>query len=205
MDTKETRKSKPRSKLFPSPDEKVIPLNENTSELLKRQFERTHILDSRFFPEFEKESEYKYFSRMVEIMRDTEISSHIIYAFVKTGRIVTEENIKFLSEEDINEWNRFIDESERFEGDFNNLIENALCELSTDISCPDLPKEALELLFDIYKFHPILVEKCRDTFVSSHMIDTVRNGIMAVLTEIKDVTGRFDLDGSDLINCVFFS
>ncbi|MGI5945652.1 MAG: TIGR02391 family protein, partial [Methanosarcina flavescens] len=203
MNTKETRRSKPRSKLFPSPNGKVIPLSENASELLKRQFERTHILDSRFFPEFEKESEYEHFSRMVEIMRDAEISSHIIYAYVKTGRMVTEENIQFLSEEDIDEWNHFINESEKFEGDFNNLIENALCELSTDISCPDLPKEALELLFDIYKFHPILVERCRDTFVSNIMIDTVRNGIMAILAEIKDVTGRFDLDGSDLINCVF--
>ena len=58
MNTKETRRSKPRSKLFPSPNGKVIPLSENASELLKRQFERTHILDSRFFPEFEKESEW---------------------------------------------------------------------------------------------------------------------------------------------------
>jgi uncharacterized protein (TIGR02391 family) len=203
MDTKETRKSKPRSKLFPPTDEKAIPLSKDTSELLKRQFERTHLLDSRIFPEFEKESEYEYTSRMVETMKDAELSSHIIYAFVKTGRMVSEKNIQFLSKEDINEWNHFIEESKRFEDDCNTLIENALSELSTDIPCPDLPKEALELLFDVHKFHPILVERCRDTFVSNHMIDSVRNGIIAVLTEIKDVTGRFDLDGSNLIDYVF--
>lgn len=35
------------------------------------------------------------------------------------------------------------------------------------------------------------------------MKETVINGIMAVLSEIKEITGRIDLDGADLINNVF--
>ncbi len=35
------------------------------------------------------------------------------------------------------------------------------------------------------------------------MKETVINGVMAVLNEIKEITGRIDLDGADLINNVF--
>lgn len=195
-------KIKPRSKLFPEPIGKTIPISEDLNNILIYFFNKSHILDSRVVPFLEKESEYELTSRMVKIFREAGISENKIYAFVKTQRILSEVNIQYLNEDEIQEWDDAIDKFERSK-DKNKLIEKALNGLSNDKQCPDLSKKELSLMFESRNFHPVLFDKCKNTFVNNHMKETVINGIMAVLNEIKEVTGRVDLDGADLINNIF--
>ncbi|MCX9024745.1 MAG: TIGR02391 family protein [Candidatus Methanoperedens sp.] len=195
-------KIKPRSKIFPEPIGKTIPISEDLNNIFIYFCNKSHILDSRLIPFLEKESEYEWTSRTVKTFRDVGIPEDKIYAFIKTQRILSEENIKYLNEEEIQEWNDAIDKFKRSK-DKNKLIEKALNSLSRDKECPDLSKKELSALFDLRNFHPVLIDRCRDTFVSNHMKETVINGIIAVLNEIKEVTGRIDLDGADLINNVF--
>lgn len=194
-------KIKPRSKLFPEPIGRKIPISEDLRDTLIYSFEKAHILDRRLFPFMEKESEYEWTYRMVGIFREAGISDDLTYAFVKTGRMLTEANIQHLDAKDIQEWNEAINEFNRSKN--KNLINQALDNISRDVQCPNLSKKELNALFDLRNFHPVLVYKCKDTFVTNHMKESVLNGIMAILNEIKEMTGRIDLDGADLINNVF--
>ena len=49
-------------------------------------------------------------SKIKKAMRLIYINPALIYAFEKTGRIVTEENRKLLSEEDLRDWDDAIEE-----------------------------------------------------------------------------------------------
>lgn len=162
-------KIKPRSKLFPEPIGKTIRISEDLTNVLLYFIEKSHILDTRVFPFLEKESEYEWASKMVGIFREAGISEDTIYAFVKTGRILTEANIQYLDEEDIQEWDDAINEFKRLKNKNKNLIAQALEELSKERQCPDLSKRELSALFDLRNFHPVLVDKCKNTFVSSHI------------------------------------
>jgi len=50
---------------------------------------------------------------MIKAMRAAGIAEELIYAFKKTGRLVTEENQHFLTKEELDEWKRAIQESPR--------------------------------------------------------------------------------------------
>ena len=67
--------------------------------------------------------------RMVGYMQEAGLSPVFIYAFQKTGRIVTEENRALLSAEDIEEWRAACEEYEskqraRGEGNMSNSPSN---------------------------------------------------------------------------------
>lgn len=204
MDNKKKKsKLKPISKLFPEPDMKEYPISQDLSELLKYQLYKSHILESRVFPWLEKDSEYDMAYRTVEYMKEAEISENLIYAFVKTGRLLSEANIEHLAEEDICEWNEAIDEYEIIKETNKNLIEEALNKLPKEKQCPDLSEKELKLLFESRNFHPILIKKCKNTFIKNNTKESVVNGIIAVLNEIKERTGRVDIDGSELVDNVF--
>jgi len=47
---------------------------------------------------------------MLDLMKRAGADPALIYAFEKTGRLVSEENAKQLSDEDIAEWNAAIEE-----------------------------------------------------------------------------------------------
>ena len=196
-------KFKPRSNLFPKPNMKSIPISEELSDLFKCEMNKSHILESRLLPWMEKDSEYDVASRMVGYMKEVEISEGIIYAYVKTGRMLSEENIQYLDDEDINEWDEAINEYERIISSNENLIEETISQLPRDKECPDLSKKELELIFESRSFHPVLTEKCKKTFINDNVKESVVNGCIVVLNEIKEITGRVDLDGSDLIDNVF--
>ena len=200
---KKKYKLKPRSKLFPEPDMKEYPISQDLSELLKYQLYKSHILESRVFPRLEKDSEYDMAYRTVEYMKEAEISESLIYAFVKTGRLLSGANIEHLDEEDICEWNEAIDEYESIKETNKNLIEEALNKLPKEKQCPDITEKELKLLFESRSFHQILINKCKNTFIKNNVKESVVNGIIAVLNEIKETTGRVDLDGSALVDNVF--
>lgn len=50
---------------------------------------------------------------MVEAMEQAGIDPAKIYAFRRTGRIVTEDNVRVLSQQDLDEWQAAIEEYER--------------------------------------------------------------------------------------------
>ena len=47
---------------------------------------------------------------LVEAMAKAGVDAALIYAFTKTGFIVTESNVELLSERELGQWNRAIDE-----------------------------------------------------------------------------------------------
>jgi len=58
----------------------------------------------------ERIDEHEVEQQTVEIMRAAGIDPAKIHAFQKTGRILTPENMKYLTEEDIAEWQDAVDE-----------------------------------------------------------------------------------------------
>ena len=84
----------------------------------KRKFQKEHGReigpnDKLFFdaPPLEHVEHY-----MVEAMKQAGLDPAIIYAFEKTGLLVTEENEHLLSENDLAEWQAAIDEYEARQG-----------------------------------------------------------------------------------------
>lgn len=57
-----------------------------------------------------------YTQTMIEAMENAGISGALIYAFQKTGRLVSEENQKFLTDAELKEWNDAIAEYYEREG-----------------------------------------------------------------------------------------
>jgi hypothetical protein len=60
-----------------------------------------------------QQTQDEYERATVEAMSRAGIDPALIYAYKKTGRIVTEENKRLLSEEELDEWNDAIDEYHR--------------------------------------------------------------------------------------------
>lgn len=176
-----------------------VPLNEKMATIFDYENEKMHILDRRFFPEMENKSDFNIISTWVEIMREANMSEDKIYAVAKTGRILTEDNIKFVHDEDEEEWYEAVEEYNNKKNK-DGMIEEALNNQSKD-KLPIFLKSDLEMFFDSRNFHELLVEKCKKTYINNHMRESIINGIMAVLNEIKRRTGR--VDGNDLIDLVF--
>jgi hypothetical protein len=62
-------------------------------------------------PQFRTEAQMKAMQeQMCEIMRRTGIDRAFIYAFRKTGRILTTENMRYLTRAELKEWNDAIEE-----------------------------------------------------------------------------------------------
>ena len=58
-------------------------------------------------------SDEKYERMMIEAMAEVGISQAMIFAFKRTGRIVTESNKHLLTPEELREWNDAVDEYHR--------------------------------------------------------------------------------------------
>ena len=201
MSTKSKKKVRPRKQLISEPSIQ-IPIDEDLDDVITVLTSQCHILDPRLFGWMEKESDYDWGCRIIKCMSGHMPESYI-YATLKTKRILTEENMAYLRKYEIQEWNNATEEYSLLSDSNTNLINSALNLLSKEPICPDLSKEELEAIFEIRNFHPILIDKCKKTFVSSHFRESVMNGILAILQEIKEITGRIDLDGSDLVDNVF--
>ena len=94
---------------------RLLPLPEEGSQLLQNQresFLKTHGRDPR--PEeriFEDAPHSEYFEHvMVETMKQTGIRPELIYAYEKTGRIVTEANQRYLTKAQRAEWRAALEE-----------------------------------------------------------------------------------------------
>lgn len=87
----------------------------------RKQFGRDPTTDERMFvdskpdeTQFVSESQMDLIqSRISEMMAAAGLDPAFIYAARKTGRIVTEYNMQFLSPADLEEWNQAVEEYER--------------------------------------------------------------------------------------------
>jgi len=105
--------------------EKIIPINHETAEIIaqqkklfREQFGRDpEPEDPLFFdpgattPQFlSDESTSEVWKSLLQAAGDCGIDPAIVYAMNKTGRIVTETNLHFLADAELQEWNDAVDE-----------------------------------------------------------------------------------------------
>jgi hypothetical protein len=96
---------------------KSVPISEEMAELLQEQRQkyiekhgREPGPDDKIFFDMPHPEHLEHM--MVEDMKKAGINPAIIYAFEKTGRLVTEDNQNLLSDADLDEWQAAIDEYE---------------------------------------------------------------------------------------------
>ena len=109
-------------------NENSIPINQETAEIIFRQkklfreqFGREPGPDDPLFfdpsvavPQFlSDESTDEIWKRLLQAAGDSGIDPAIVYAMNKTGRMVTEANLEFLSDWELQEWNDAVDEYSR--------------------------------------------------------------------------------------------
>jgi hypothetical protein len=105
--------------------EKIIPINHETAEIIaqqkksfREQFGREPGPDDPLFfessvavPQFlSDESIDEILKSLLQAAGDSGIDPAIVYAMNKTGRIVTETNVHFLTDAEFQEWNDAVDE-----------------------------------------------------------------------------------------------
>ena len=107
---------------------KTIPVSEETMELLKKQqaafrqkFGREPGPNDPIFfdPDADRPQPMNvetYKEAMIRVMGDAGLPGDLIYAFQKTGRLVSEENQEFLTDAELKEWNDAIAEYYEREG-----------------------------------------------------------------------------------------
>jgi uncharacterized protein (TIGR02391 family) len=183
-----------------------IPLDKETWELTKLRVYHSHILQEYIFPHFRDHSEYDIIRSMVELMEDTGISKQIIYAFIKTGRVLTEMDLKFVSSEDKKAWRKAIRQ-------YNQLIKSGalspsdslipFIKASKRVPNPKKNQAELEHLFDARNFHHSIVEVSRKQFLSYDFPDAVFNAYRKVLNTVKEKSGNTKEDGIALVTSVF--
>jgi len=105
--------------------ENSIPINQETAEIIvqqkklfREQFGREPGPDDPLFfdprvavPQFlSDESTDEMWKSLLQAAGDSGIDPAIVYAMNKTGRIVTETNVHFLTDAELQEWNDAVDE-----------------------------------------------------------------------------------------------
>lgn len=93
-----------------------IPLDDETRELIQLQmqdfreaFGREPGPQDRLFWDEPEHLEHG----LSQAMREAGLPRCLIYAFEKTGRLVSEENVDLISQEDLDEWQAAVEEYER--------------------------------------------------------------------------------------------
>lgn len=115
---------------------KSMPMSDDVAEIIKeqkRKFKEEHGReigpnDKMFFdaPPLEHAEHF-----MVEAMKKAGLDPALIYAFEKTGMLVTEVNQHLISESDLDKWEAAIDEYEPLQG-IDELIEDELLDEDGD-------------------------------------------------------------------------
>lgn len=183
-----------------------FPLDKETSELMKLHLYHSHILQKYVFPHLRDQSEYDTICWMVELMENAGISKQMIYAFIKTDRLLTEMNLKFVSSEDKKAWREAIRQ-------YNQLIESGalspsdslipFIKASKRVPNPKKSQAKLEHLFDTRNFHPSIVETSRKQFLSYDFPGAVFSAYKRVLNTVKEKSGNTREDGIALVTSVF--
>jgi hypothetical protein len=107
----------PRYKSIPLTPEAKAAI-EHQLEAFRKKFGREPRPDDPIFfdPEADKPtpiSDGQYEQAMIDAMVAADIPPELIYAFKRTGRLVTERNKRLLTREELREWDEAIDEYRR--------------------------------------------------------------------------------------------
>jgi uncharacterized protein (TIGR02391 family) len=187
-------------------DKTRIPLDKETAELLRIVACNSHILEKYVFPHARDRSEYDHIRMLAELMEKTGLDKHHIYAFVKTHRILTTENKKYVSAEDRKEWISAIRQ-------YDNLLETGalkptdslipFIDASKQVLNPKKGKPELKRLFDSRGFHALIVASSRKQFINYDFPDAVFSAYKKLLNAIKEKSGCIQEDGITLVTTVF--
>jgi uncharacterized protein (TIGR02391 family) len=184
-----------------------IPINTRFGRNLLRQLTNRHILEDLLLPEFQDESQHDIFKRMVGYMEQAELEKRFIYAYIKTnGLLVTEDNIKKISVEDMREWIEAINEYEKLVSSGALQPSDSLVpfiQATKEVPNPRRSKTELKRLFDGRNFHKAVLEASRNQFIGCAFPDSVFNAYKKLLTDIQHKSGNFNDDGLNLITSVF--
>jgi integrase len=90
-----------------------VPLSSEVAETLKRRIEDNNLgPEDLLFPDIDVE---EYMRGVSEAMKRANIHPSLIYAFRKTGFILTEENKDLMPDNQVEEWNEAIEEWDELE------------------------------------------------------------------------------------------
>lgn len=184
-----------------------IPLDRETSELMKLNLYHSHILQQYVFPQVRDRSEYDTIRWMVELMENAQINKRLIYAFIKTsGLLLTEMNQKFVSSKDKRDWMKAIKQ-------YDYLVESGalrpsdslipFIQASKTVLNPKKSQAELENLFDSGNFHSSIVEASRKQFLSYDFPGAIFSAYKKVLNNVKEKSGNTKEDGIALVTSVF--
>jgi uncharacterized protein (TIGR02391 family) len=181
---------------------------EFTKDLIKR-FCNLHILQDHPFPEYQDESKYDFVKRVVEAMELADVEKKErgrIFAFIRTGRFLTTENMKLLSSEVKKEWFDAIEEyeglvEEGFHKPSDSLV--PFIEASKSVSNPRRSRKELEHLFDTRNLHSAVVEASKHQFINNDFPSSVFNAYKKLLAQIQDKSDDFFEDGVKLVTSIF--
>jgi uncharacterized protein (TIGR02391 family) len=184
-----------------------IPLDKETFELMKLVLCNSHILEQYIFPHARDLSEYDHIRQTVELMEKASIDRRFIYAFIKTrGLLLTKENKKYVSSEDVKEWKNAVRQ-------YDQLTESGVLSpsqslipfinASKEIPNPKKSKLELEQLFDCRNFHKLIIEASRKQFLNYDFPDAIFSAYKKVLNSIKEKSGIIQEDGVSLVTAVF--
>jgi uncharacterized protein (TIGR02391 family) len=185
-----------------------IPLHSEMGRLLARQLHNSHILENLVFPEARDKSAYDVTKMIVETLEHVDIEKGIIYAFIKTDRILSEENVKFVSSQEKKEWMEAVEEYEKLVASGVLQPSDSLVPFiraSKEVANPRKSKAELEHLFDSRNFHKAVVQASRTQFINYDFPSSVLNAYKTLLVSVQQETGNFGDDGIKLVTSVFSS
>jgi uncharacterized protein (TIGR02391 family) len=185
-----------------------IPRNTEWGRAIESQLCNSHILEELVFPEARDHSPYEITKSIVESMEQEDVKKEHIYAFIKTGRMLSNANVKYASLEEKRKWTEAIKQYEKLVKSGTIQPSDSLVPFiqdSKEVENPRKSRAELEHLFDIRHFHEAVVGASRNQFVKYDLSDSVFNAYRKLLVTIQENSGNFREDGIRLIASVFSS
>lgn len=194
--------------MSPSKNRKTIriPRSAKFVNYLESRLYNSHILENLVFPEGRDKSVYEITKHMVEAFEQSGIEKEKIFAFIKTGRLLSIENLKDTTSEERREW---IDAIKQYKSlikagalqPSDSLV--PFIQESKEIPNPRKSKSELEHIFDSRDFHNEVIRASRNQFINYDFPNSVLNAYRNLLVRIQAESRLFDLDGTRLMTSAF--
>jgi hypothetical protein len=165
-----------------------IPRKTEFGRIIERELCNSHILENLVFPAGQDESEYDITKRFVEVMEQAELEKGKIYAFIKTGRILSDVNVKYVSSEEKEEWIEAIEKYESLVASGVLQPSDSLVpfiQASRKVPNPRKSKAELEHLFDNRNLHRTVVQASRSQFINYDFPNAVLSAYRKLLVSAK--------------------
>ena len=194
--------------MSPSKNKKTIriPRSAKFVNYLESKLYNSHILENLVFPEGQDESMYEITKQMVEAFEQSGMEKEKIFAFIKTGRLLSIENLKHTTSEERTEWIDAIKQYERLIKSGALQPSDSLVPFvqdSKEIPNPRKNKSELEHIFDSRNFHSEVIQASRNQFINYDFPNSVFSAYRNLLVKIQAESRLFDLDGTRLVTSAF--